>query len=316
LHSIVNQKDNRMAAKVMGKMAVGNGLLNAGLVSRTHSKHNISSWSKKKKIVVGTAGLVGAGAVATAGALQYSVQASDLMLHPPAMPWEHNKWFTTLDAASVRRGFQVYQQVCAACHSLEYIAFRHLVGVSHTEDEAKKLAAECQVEDGPNDDGEMFMREGKLFDYLPKPYKNEKEARAKNGGALPPDLSNIVFAREGYEDYIFALLQGYFDPPAGVELGDEQHYNVYFPGGAIGMGQMLYNEVIEYEDGTPATQTQLSKDVTTFLRWTADPHLDKKQLISFRVFLAALIFVPLLWYQKRRFFTMVKSRKIAYKPTK
>jgi len=266
-------------------------------------------------MVVGTAALIGGGLSATCAALQYSVSANDMMLHPPALPWEHNNWFTTFDAASIRRGFQVYQQVCAACHSLEFIAFRHLVGVSHTEDEAKALASECQVLDGPDDNGDMFNREGKLSDYLPKPYKNEKEARAKNGGAYPPDLSNIVFAREGNEDYIFSLLCGYFDPPAGVELGDSQHFNVYFPGQAIGMGQMLYNEVIEYDDGTPATQTQLAKDVTTFLRWTSDPHLDTKQLYCFRVVLASLIFIPLMWYQKRRYFTMVKSRKIAYKPS-
>jgi len=301
-------------ASVLGKK-LGSGLLNAQLVSNT-TKHNISNWSKKKKVVVGAATAIGGGLAATAAALQYSVAASDMMLHPPHLPWEHNQWFTTLDAASVRRGFQVYQQVCAACHSLEFIAFRHLVGVSHTEEEAKALAAECQVLDGPDDNGEMFERSGKLSDYLPKPYKNEKEARAKNEGAYPPDLSNIVFAREGYEDYIFSLLCGYFDPPAGVELGDSQHFNVYFPGQAIGMGQMLYNEVIEYDDGTPATQTQLAKDVTTFLRWTSDPHLDTKQLYAFRVVILAAIFIPALWYQKRRYFTMVKSRKMAYKPTK
>jgi len=242
--------------------------------------------------------------------------ASDEMLHPPAMDWPHNGWFTTLDAASVRRGFQVYQQVCAACHSLEQMAFRHLIGVSHTEAEAKAIAAEAQILDGPDDEGEMFMRAGKLSDYFPKPYKNSKEARAKNEGAYPPDLSNIVFAREGYEDYIFHLLCGYFDPPAGVEIGESQHFNAYFPGQAIGMGQMLYNEVIEYEDGTPATQTQLAQDVTTFLRWTSDPHHDTKKLYFFRIIVGCGIMIPLLWYQKRRYFTMVKSKKMAYKPTK
>lgn len=300
-------------ASVLGKK-LGSSLLNAQLVSKS-TKHNVSTWSMKKKAFVGTLMVLGGGAAATAGALQYSVShASDMMLHPPALPWDHNGWFTTFDAASVRRGFQVYQQVCAACHSLEYIAFRHLVGVSHTKEEAQALAAECQIEDGPDDEGNMFMRPGKLFDYLPKPYKNEKEARYKNGGANPPDLSNIVFAREGNEDYIFSLLCGYFDPPAGVELDDAQHFNVYFPGQAIGMGQMLYNEAIEYDDGTPATQTQLAKDVTTFLRWTSDNHLDEKKLYAFRTILFGLIFIPLMWYQKRRYFSIMKSRKIAYKP--
>jgi len=299
-------------ASVLGKKLGTNLLVGASQLKNVNSK-NFSSWSTTKKAVVGLATALGGGAAATAAALQYSVSASDMMLHPPSLPWEHNQWLTTLDAASVRRGFQVYQQVCSACHSLEYIAFRHLIGVSHTEEEAKALAAECQVEDGPNDEGEMYMREGKLFDYLPKPYKNEKEARAKNEGAYPPDLSNIVMAREGNEDYIFALLNGYFDPPAGVELGDSQHFNVYFPGQAIGMGQMLYNEAIEYDDGTPATQTQLAKDVTTFLRWTSDPHLDWKKLTFFRILICGSIFIPMLWYQKRRYFTIIKSKKVAYK---
>jgi len=301
-------------ANVLGKK-LGTSLLNANLAVKS-SKHNLSNWSSKKKLVVGTATAVGSSLVATAAALQYSVAATDLILHPPQLPWEHNNMFTTLDSASVRRGFQVYQQVCAACHSLEYISFRHLSGVSHTPEEVKALAAECQVLDGPNDEGNMYMRSGKPFDLLPKPYKNEKEARAKNGGAYPPDLSNIVYAREGYEDYIFALLNGYFDAPAGVNIDDSQHFNIYFPGNAISMGQMLYNEVIEYDDGTPATQAQLAKDVTTFLRWCADPYLDTKKLYVFRILCFGAMFVPLLWYQKRRFFTIIKSKKVAYKPVK
>lgn len=118
-------------------------------------------------------------------------------LHPPAYPWPNSGFLDTFDHASIRRGFQVYQEVCSTCHSLSRVAWRNLVGVSHTVDEVKEMAAEVEYEDGPNDDGEMFQRPGKLADYLPSPYPNEEAARAGNAGALPPDLSLIVKARHG-----------------------------------------------------------------------------------------------------------------------
>lgn len=148
-----------------------------------------------------------------------------------------------MSGSSIRRGYEVYKQVCAACHSMRYIAYRNLVGVSHTEAEAKAEAEETQVRDGPDESGEYYMRPGKLSDYFPNPYANEEAARAANNGAFPPDLSYIVLGRKGGEDYIFALLTGYVDAPAGVVLREGQHYNPYFPGGAISMAQALYNEV-------------------------------------------------------------------------
>lgn len=126
---------------------------------------------------------------------------------------------------------------------MRYIAYRNLVGVSHTEAEAKAEAEETQVRDGPDENGNMYMRPGKLSDYFPNPYANEEAARAANNGAYPPDLSYIVAARHGGEDYIFALLTGYFDAPAGIVLREGQYYNPYFAGGAISMAQALYNEV-------------------------------------------------------------------------
>merc|ERR1711976_992816 len=126
----------------------------------------------------------------------------------------HSGLIDSLDHASVRRGYQVYKQVCAACHSLRYMAYRNLVGVSHTEAEAKAEAEEVQVQDGPDETGEMFMRPGKLSDYFPKPFANDAAAAAANNGAIPPDLSYIVLARHGNEDYIYHLLNGYCDPPA------------------------------------------------------------------------------------------------------
>lgn len=215
---------------------------------------------------------------------------------------------------SIRRGYEVYKQVCAACHSMQYIAYRNLIGVSHTEAEAKAEAEEAQVKDGPNEAGEYYMRPGKLSDYFPSPYPNEEAARAANNGAYPPDLSWIVSARKGGEDYIFALLTGYCDPPAGVNLREGQYYNPYFPGGAIGMAQALYNEAMEYSDGTPATASQLAKDVSTFLKWASEPeHDDRKRMLIKAVGIFGLLGV-LSYYIKRHKWSTLKSRKISFHP--
>ena len=175
--------------------------------------------------------------------LDESVKA-DLSIHPPHLPWNHKGYMDALDHESVRRGYQVYKQVCSACHSMKYLAYRNLVDIAYTEDEAKAEAAEIQVLDGPDENGEMFERPGKLSDYFPKPYPNDSAAAAANNGAIPPDLSYIALARHGGEDYIYHLLTSYCDPPAGVELREGQHFNPYFQGGAIGMAPPLYNEVM------------------------------------------------------------------------
>jgi len=223
-----------------------------------------------KKAALAALGMFSGVGGAVAYKLDQSVRA-DLTLHPPHLAWSHSGPMDSLDHSSIRRGYQVYKQVCAACHSLRYLAYRNLVGVSHTEAEAKAEAEESQSLDGPDESGEMFMRPGKLSDYFPKPFPNDAAAAAANNGAIPPDLSYIVLARHGGEDYIYHLLNGYCDPPAGIELREGQNFNPYFPGGAIGMGAPIYNEIIEYDDGTPATQSQLAKDVCTFLTWTASP---------------------------------------------
>merc|ERR1711973_499052 len=217
-----------------------------------------------------------------------------------------------LDHASVRRGYQVYKQVCAACHSLRYMAYRNLVDVTHTEAEAKAEAEEVQVQDGPDETGEMFMRPGKLSDYFPKPFANA--AAAANNGAIPPDLSYIVLARHGNEDYIYHLLNGYCDPPAGIDLREGQHFNPYYPGGTIGMAAPLYNEIIEYDDGTPATLSQLSKDVCTFLTWTASPEHDMRKKMAIKGLGMLSILAGLSYYMKRHKWSLIKSRKIVYTP--
>lgn len=171
-----------------------------------------------------------AAAAATATSVALASGEAEHGMHPPQFPWSHEGPFSSYDHASIRRGHQVYQQVCAACHSLERIHFRELVGVCYTEDEAKALAADAEIEDGPNEEGEPFTRPGKLADAFPSPYKNEEAARFTNGGAYPPDLSVMTKARHDGQNYLFSLLLGYRDPPAGVEVREGLYYNPYFPG--------------------------------------------------------------------------------------
>ncbi|KAJ3215552.1 cytochrome c1 [Dinochytrium kinnereticum] len=236
-------------------------------------------------------------------------------IHPPHYPWDHKSWFKSYDHASIRRGYQVYREVCAACHSMDLLAWRNLVGVSHTEAEAKAMAEEYEYIDGPNDKGEMFNRPGKLSDHFPKPYPNEEAARAANGGAYPPDLSCIVKARHGEEDYIFALLLGYSEPPAGLSLREGLHFNPYFPGGAISMARALYDEVVEYEDGTPNNASQLAKDVSTFLTWASYPEHDDRKKMGLKALAMSAMMLGLSVYWKRFKWSYIKSRKIVYKPS-
>ncbi|GBP58491.1 Cytochrome c1, heme protein, mitochondrial [Eumeta japonica] len=266
--------------------------------------------------LLSTLGVVGGGVGALLFALEQSVQASGNEAHPPHQPWSHDGWFKSFDHASVRRGYEVYKQVCKACHSLQYIAYRNLVNCTHTEEEAKAEAAEVMVKDGPDEEGNYFERPGKLSDYFPSPYPNENAARAANNGAYPPDLSYIVLARKGGEDYIFSLLTGYHDAPAGVVLREGQNYNPYFAGGAISMAQVLFNEAAEYTDGTPATASQLAKDVATFLRWTSEPELDQRRLMTIKAIGMFTFLLAISYYIKRHKFITLKTRKLAFKPSK
>lgn len=228
-----------------------------------------------------------------------AMTAAEHGLHPPSFPWAHKGPFETFDHAAIRRGYQVYSQVCSSCHSLDKIAWRNLVGVSHTVDEVKAMASEVEYEDGPDDQGNMFKRPGKLADYFPKPYPNEEAARSTNAGALPPDLSLIVKARHGGADYIMALLTGYVDPPAGVEIREGLNYNPYFPGGAIGMARVLYDGAVEYSDGTPATTSQMAKDVVSFLSWAAEPELDERKKMGLQTVIILTTLTALSIWVKR-----------------
>ncbi|RKP13665.1 cytochrome c1, mitochondrial precursor [Piptocephalis cylindrospora] len=245
---------------------------------------------------------------------QAHTETGETGLHAPHLPWEHHSPFKTFDHAAIRRGYQVYKEVCAACHSMDRIAFRNLIGVSHTSDEAKSQAEEFEYQDGPNDEGEMFQRPGKPADYFPRPYANDEAARAANGGSLPPDLSLMVKARHGGEDYVFALLTGYEDPPAGVEIRDGLNYNPYFPGGSISMARTLFDGVVEYEDGTPATTIQMAKDVTTFLAWAAEPEHDDRKRLGLKAVIILSALTALSVWLKRFKWAALKNRKFRFIP--
>ena len=219
----------------------------------------------------------------------------------PDQDWQHEGVFGSFDRGELQRGFQVFQEVCSACHSLQYIAFRNLVEIGFTEEEAKAIAAEYEVEDGPDDEGEMFDRPARLSDYWPSPFANDNEARASNGGALPPDLSLIIKAREGGADYIYALMTGYEeDAPEGMELADGMSFNHFFPGQQIAMVEPLYDEAVEYVDGTPMTQEQHARDVTAFLSWAAEPELEERKETGLKVLIFVFVLTAVLFVIYRR----------------
>jgi len=287
------------------RIAVGNG-------SRA-AFGTYTSGVTKSKVLWATLGAAAASGVGLVYALERSVSAMGVELHPPNLPWSHAGAFDTFDYASVRRGYQVYKQVCAACHSMNQMYYRHLVNIFLTEEEAKAEAAEFEIADVDQDTGKNIMRQRKLFDHLPNPYENDIQAKVANNNALPPDMSWITRARHGGENYIFMLLTSYMDPPEGIVLGEGQAYNPYFSGGVISMAQQLFDDMIEYPDGTPATQSQMAKDVSTFLAWVADPpHDQRKKILLKSAVLFPLVCVLMLYY-KRYFWTSIKAEKFAFR---
>lgn len=257
--------------------------------------------------------LAAAGALVAAASVPAAITLlSDDIVHAPAFPWRHRGFFSSYDHAALRRGFQVYREVCASCHSLERIRWRELVGVTHTKEEVTNLCKEVDVIDGPNDEGEMFERPAKLFDKLPKPYANDEAGAAANGGALPPDLSLMVKARHEGHDYIMSLLTGYMEPPAGKVMMEGLYYNPYFPGGGIAMPPPLQDEGVEYEDGTVATVAQQARDIAQFLNWTAEPEMEQRKKNA-GLNMAVLMFLVIgSGYMKRLKWSPHKTRKIAY----
>ncbi|MBX6321749.1 MAG: cytochrome c1 [Rhodospirillaceae bacterium] len=254
---------------------------------------------RARKFLAGASGLSLLGLLAF-GAAQPAGAAESITL--PTRHWSFEGFFGTYDRAALQRGFEVYRQVCSACHSLNMIAFRNLGpdGLGLSDDEVKAIAASYQVTDGPNDQGEMFQRPGKPSDYIPPPFPNEQAARAANNGALPPDLSLIAKAREGGADYIHALLTGFVEPPADFKVLEGMHYNAYFPGHQIAMPPPLSDGAVTYADGTPATVDQMASDVAQFLTWTAEPKLENRKQTGVGVVLFLVVLTGMLYATKRK----------------
>ena len=225
--------------------------------------------------------------------------------------WSFKGLFGKFDRGSLQRGYQVYSEVCSSCHSMKYVSYRNLAekgGPEFTEEQAKAIAASFEITDGPNADGEMFTRPGKLSDKFVMPYENVKAAQAANGGAYPPDMSVLVKARGGGANYIYSLLQGYEDPPIGVSLDEGVHYNKYMYGNKIKMSNPLSDGLVEYSDGTDATIEQMSKDVTTFLMWTAEPHLEARHQMGFKAIVYLIILTVLVYFSMKRIWSRIETK--------
>ena len=224
--------------------------------------------------------------------------------------WSFKGLFGKFDRSSLQRGYQVYTEVCASCHSMKYLSYRNLGekgGPEFSEAQVKAIAASFEVTDGPNADGEMFQRPGKLSDKFVMPYENVKAAQAANGGAYPPDMSVLVKARGGGVDYIYSLLQGYENVPSGVTLDEGVHYNKFMYGNKIRMAAPLSDGLIEYGDGTEATVEQMSKDVTTFLMWAAEPHLESRHQMGFKAIMYLIILTILVYFSMKKIWSRIET---------
>jgi cytochrome c1 len=257
---------------------------------------------------------------------------------PPRQKWSFAGMFGRYDNNQLQRGFQVYQNVCAACHSMSRVAFRNLAekgGPEFKPEQIRELAAKwpIPVRDGPNDKGEMFERPARPADRFPSPYANAEAAKAAQNGAVPPDFSVLAKARtyrvgfpgfvidalpgftyqEGGADYLYALLAlGYVDAPAGLKVEDGLNYNKYMPGEKIAMAAPLADGQVEYTDGTPATKDNYAKDVVAFMMWAAEPHLEQRKQLGFRVMVFLCVFALLLYFTKKKIWADVKGPKAAH----
>jgi len=225
--------------------------------------------------------------------------------------WSFDGIFGTFDRASLQRGYQVYKEVCSGCHSVQHLSYRNLSekgGPEFSVEEAKAIASEFELEDGPNSDGEMFMRTARLSDRFVKPYSSIEASIAANGGAYPPDMSVLAKARTGGADYIYSLLMGYEETPEGLELDDGVYYNKFMPGNKIKMSEPISDEIVEYSDGIEATKAQIAKDVTTFLVWASEPHLESQHKMGFKVFIYLIVLIILVYMSKQKVWSRFDSK--------
>ena len=252
----------------------------------------------RKSLAVAALGLLFAVGASTGALAQAAEEAS-----PPSQTWSFNGPFGTYDRAALQRGYQVYKEVCSACHSMKYVAFRNLGesgGPELSEPAVKALAAEFQIGDGPNDKGEMFERPGRPSDHFKSPFPNEQAAAAQFGTA-PPDLSLMAKARKGGPDYVDALLTGFKDPPAGFKkIPDGRYYNEWFPGHVIAMPPPLSDGQVTYADGTKASVQQMARDVSTFLMWTAEPKLEDRHRVGLKVIIFLLVLCGVFYFAKKK----------------
>lgn len=239
---------------------------------------------------------------------------------PTEESWSFAGPFGTYDKGQLQRGLKVYKEVCSACHSMELVSFRTLEHLGYSEAQVKALAAEYTVQDGPNNDGDMFERPGIPSDYFPSPFPNAIAAAAANNGAAPPDMSLLAKARgvergfptfifdiftqyaENGPDYIHALLTGYgHEPPEGMQIPEGTYYNPYFIAGkSLAMAPPLSDDQVTYDDGAPQTVDQYSRDVSAFLMWVAEPHLEDRKRTGFSVMVFLLLFGGLVYLTKRK----------------
>ena len=272
----------------------------------------------KPTIKTAFAAIVTAAAVSAMAIGSTPANAAGAGVKPPSQDWSFQGLFGTYDRAAAQRGYLVYKEVCAACHSMDLIKFRNLADIGYSEAQTKALAAQYEIEDGPNDEGEMFTRPRLPSDPMPNPFPNVKAAAAANGGKAPPDLSLITKARGGGgdsavrfsiaqpggfaigSDYVYALLTGYTEPPADFDMPDGGSYNTYFPGHVIAMANPLSEDGVEYSDGTKATVAQQAYDVTMFLSWAAEPELEDRKRLGVKVMLFLIVLTGLLFALKRK----------------
>jgi ubiquinol-cytochrome c reductase cytochrome c1 subunit len=252
-----------------------------------------------------SAALAALFAAALATCLTTGARAEDEAPPLPSETWSFSGAFGGLDLAAAQRGFQVYNEVCSACHSMNLLHYRDLAGIGLTAEQIKAVAASKDVPGPLNDQGEPTTVPGTPASVFKAPFPNEKAAAAANGGAIPPDQSVLENAREGGADYIYAILTGYADPPAGFKLQEGLYYNTYFPGHQIRMPQPLHDDQVTYADGTKATVAQEAHDLATFLHWTANPEEIQRKQIGWRMVLFFGMMAGLTYAVKRQIWSDV-----------
>ena len=218
----------------------------------------------------------------------------------PQHEWSFEGITGTFDRGALQRGYQVYSEVCSGCHSMKLLYYRDLIDIGFSEDQVKAIASEFTVIDGPNDEGEMFERDARPADRFVSPYLNDNEARANNNGAYPPDLSVITKAKKDGANYIYNLLLGYKDPPADMEVGEGMYYNIYMEGNQIAMPQPIYDESVDYADGTNNSAEQLAEDLVVFLTWAAEPELEVRKNLGIKVILFFIVLGFIIFLAKNR----------------